>query len=129
LLVVLAGGAAAFGSVLLVLASDHLTEPALQAALLNWTTLPYIAAGAIAWSRRPASRFGPLMVVAGFAMFLSSLQWSRTGIPFTVGMAFDLLPAAILLHLFWRSPAVGWIYRWSERWSRQRMPPRSACNS
>jgi signal transduction histidine kinase len=96
---------AATGSVLLAHASDHLSEPALHAALLNWTTLPYIAAGAIAWARRPESRFGPLMVAAGFAMFLSSLQWSRTSIPFTVGMVFDLLPAAIFLHVFLAFPS------------------------
>jgi signal transduction histidine kinase len=91
--------------VLLAHVSDHLDEPALQAALLNWTTLPYIAAGSIAWSRRPASHFGPLMVAAGFVMFLSSLQWAPTSIPFTLGMVFDLLPAAVLLHLFLAFPS------------------------
>jgi signal transduction histidine kinase len=96
---------AATGSVLLAHASDHLSEPVLHAVLLNWTTLPYIAAGAIAWARRPDSRFGPLMVIAGFAMFLSSLQWSPTSVPFTVGMVFDLLPAAIFLHVFLAFPS------------------------
>src|SRR5262249_49973171 len=96
---------AATGSVLLAHASDHLPEPALHAVLLNWTTLPYIAAGSIAWARRPQSRFGPLMVAAGFAMFLSSLQWSATSIPFTVGMVFDLLPTAIFLHVFLAFPS------------------------
>jgi signal transduction histidine kinase len=110
----LAALSAAAGSVLLAHASDHLSEPALQAALLNWTTLPYIAAGSIAWSRRPDSRFGPLMVAAGFAMFLSSLQWSSTDLPFTLGMAFDLLPAAVLLHLFLAFPS-GRLDRGAER--------------
>jgi signal transduction histidine kinase len=103
--IALAGVAAACGSVLLARASDHLSEPAVQAALLNWTTLPYLTAGSVAWSRRPDSRFGPLMVVAGFAMFLSSLQWSTTPAPYTLGMAFDLVPAAILLHLFLAFPS------------------------
>ncbi len=114
LLVVLAATSASAGSVLLARASDDLSEPGLQAALLNWTTLPYIAAGAIAWARRPDSRFGRLMVAAGFAMFLSSLQWSQTDLPFTLGMAFDLLPAAILLHLFLAFPS-GRLERGAER--------------
>jgi len=114
LLVVLAAASAAAGSVLLAHASDDLSEPVLEAALLNWTTLPYIAAGSIAWARRPDSRFGRLMVAAGFAMFLSSLQWSQTDVPFTLGMAFDLLPAAILLHLFLAFPS-GRLERGAER--------------
>src|SRR6185312_17540532 len=97
--------AAAFGSFKLAFASDELSERGLQAALLNWTTLPYILAGVIAWWRRPDSRFGPLMVGAGFAMFLSSLQWSSAGVPYTVGLGFDLLPAAILVHLFLAFPS------------------------
>jgi signal transduction histidine kinase len=83
--------------------------------LLNWITLPYIAAGTIAWQRRPDSRFGPLMVAAGFATFVSSLQWTNGGIPFTVGMAFDLLPAALLLHLFLAFPS-GRLEQAVERW-------------
>jgi hypothetical protein len=73
-LIILVGCAGAAGSVLMALASDQLAEPGLQAGLLNWITVPYILAGVIAWSRRPDSRFGPLMVAAGFAMFMSSLH-------------------------------------------------------
>lgn len=40
-----AGCAAAVVSVQLALASDHVAEPGLQAALLDWITLPYILAG------------------------------------------------------------------------------------
>ncbi|HXD58901.1 MAG TPA: histidine kinase [Thermoleophilaceae bacterium] len=106
--------AAAFGSFKLAFASDELSERGLQAALLNWTTLPYILAGVIAWWRRPDSRFGPLMVGAGFAMFLSSLQWSSHGLPYTVGLAFDLLPAALLVHLLLAFPS-GRLERTPER--------------
>src|SRR4029079_14302169 len=69
----LAGLAAAATSVVLALSSDHVAEPGLQAGLMDWITLPYIAGGLIAWWRRPESRFGPLMVAAGFAIFLSTL--------------------------------------------------------
>jgi signal transduction histidine kinase len=104
-LIVAIACAAALGSLELAFGSDELSERGLQAALLNWITLPYILAGLIAWSRRPDSRFGPLMVGAGFAMFLSSLQWSSAGVPYTVGLGFDLLPAAILVHLFLAFPS------------------------
>ena len=104
-LIVFAGCAAAAGSVLVALGSSGVAEPGLQGALVAWITLPCILAGVIAWARRPDSRFGPLMVAAGFAIFLSSLQWSRAGIPYTLGLAFDLLPAALFLHLFLAYPS------------------------
>jgi signal transduction histidine kinase len=103
-LIVAIACAAALGSFELAFGSDELSERGLQAALLNWITLPYILAGVIAWSRRPDSRFGPLMVGAGFAMFLSSLQWSSASVPYTLGLGFDLLPAALLVHLFLAFP-------------------------
>jgi signal transduction histidine kinase len=102
--VALAGCAAAAVSVELALVSDHLEEPGLRAALLDWITLPYILAGLVAWWRRPDSRFGPLMVAAGFAMFVSSLQWANAPVPYTAGLAFDLLPVVLFLHLFLAFP-------------------------
>src|SRR5437764_6114064 len=104
-LVTVLAGVVACASVLIARGSDHLGEPVLQVALLNWTVLSYLVAGAIATSRRPESRFGPLMMAAGCAMFLSSLQWSNAALPFTVGMVFDLVPAALLLHLFLAFPS------------------------
>jgi signal transduction histidine kinase len=103
--IALAGCAAAGVSMALALSSDHVAEPGLQAALTDWITLPYIAAGLIAWDRRPDSRFGPLMVAAGFAIFLSSLGWANTALLHTVGQAFDLLPAVLFLHVFLAFPS------------------------
>ena len=100
-----AGVIAAGVSVALALASDHVAEPGLQAALLDWVSLPYILGGLIAWWRRPDSRFGPLMVAAGFAMFVSSLQWTSAVLPYTVGLAFDLLPPALFIHVFLAFPS------------------------
>jgi hypothetical protein len=103
--IVLMGAGAAGTSVGFALSRNQLAEPGLQAALVNLITLPYVVAGVLAWSRRPDSRFGPLMVAAGFAMFLSCLQWSSASVPYTIGLAFDLLPAALFLHLFLAFPS------------------------
>src|SRR3954470_12183523 len=81
----LAGVAAGGCSVALALTSDHLAEPGLQVSLVNWVTLSYVFAGLIAWGRRPASRLGPLMVVAGFTVFVSSFQWANLAFPYTLG--------------------------------------------
>jgi signal transduction histidine kinase len=103
--IAVAGCAAAAGSVWLAFASDHVAEPGLQAALIDWITLPYILAGLFAWWRRPDSRFGPLMIAAGFVTFLSSLQWANEMVPYTLGLAFDLIPVAVFLHVFLAFPS------------------------
>jgi signal transduction histidine kinase len=95
----LAGCAAAAGVVALAFASDHLSEPGVHAALLDWVIVPYVLGGLIAWWRRPASSFGPLMVAGGFAMFLSGLQWANAPLPYTLGLCFDLLPVVLFLHV------------------------------
>jgi signal transduction histidine kinase len=99
-----AGCVAAGVSMLLALSSDHVAEPGLQAALMDWITLPYILAGVFAWSRRPDSRFGPLMIAAGFTMFVSSLAWANTALLHTIGQSFDLVPAALFVHVFLAFP-------------------------
>ena len=103
--IALVGCAAAACSFALAFASDHVAEPGLQAVLVDWITIPYVFGGLIAWSRRPDSRFGPLMVGAGFTMFLSSLQWTSAALPYTIGLAFDLVPAALFLHVFLAFPS------------------------
>jgi len=90
-------------------------EPGIRSALLVWVVLPYVLAGLVAWWRRPESRFGPLMVTAGFATFLSALQWSNQALPYTIGLLFDLLPAVIFLHVFLAFPS-GRLERRPEQW-------------
>src|SRR5262245_3470025 len=87
---VLAGAFAAGASTVLVLESDHVSEPRPRAVLTVWVIVSYIVAGTLAWWRRPDSRFGPLLVAAGFAFFLSTLSTANGDVPYTVGIAFDL---------------------------------------
>jgi signal transduction histidine kinase len=75
-----------------------------QVVLLHWISIPYIAAGLVAWWRRPDSRLGALMVAGGFATGVSALQFARLDLPYTLGAAFDVLPAAFFLHVYLAFP-------------------------
>jgi len=85
--------------------NDELYQPALRVLLVWWITLPYIFAGIVAWRRRPDSFFGPLMILAGFVTQLSILQWTSQPLLNTVGQLFDLLVAAVWLHVFLAYPS------------------------
>ena len=80
-----------------------------------WVVLGYVLAGLVGWWHQPDSRFGPLMLAAGFAMFLSSLSWANATVPYTIGIAFDLLPAVLFLHVFLAFPS-GRLEHPLERW-------------
>ena len=116
----LAGCAAAGVTLALALASDGSPEPVARAVTVDWIVLSYILAGLIAWWCRPESRFGPLMVAAGFAAFLSHLSWTSLAlpyaidVPYTIGMAASLLPPVLFLHVFLAFPS-GRLERWFER--------------
>jgi signal transduction histidine kinase len=101
----LAGCAAAACTFAIALTSDDLAQPVVHAILLDWITLPYILSGAIAWWRRPDSRFGPLLIGAGFATFLSSLVSSGIDALHTVGEAVNFLPPVLFLHVFLAFPS------------------------
>ncbi|HMI29072.1 MAG TPA: histidine kinase [Gaiellaceae bacterium] len=67
--------------------------------------LSYVACGLIAWSRRPESRFGPLMVAAGFGPLLSRLSDLDASVPHTIGEVCRLLPVMLFLHVFLAYPS------------------------
>ena len=119
--IALAGCAAAASTVALALATEaSSSEPVVRSITVVWIILPYIAAGLVAWWRRPESRFGPLMVAAGFAAFLSHLSWTSLALPYaihlphTIGLAAILLPPVLFLHVFLAFPS-GRLEGWSER--------------
>jgi signal transduction histidine kinase len=97
---------AAATAVLVQLASDHGgPEPGLQGALHAWLILPYVLCGLFAWCRKPDSRFGPLMVAAGFVTLLSSISAANSNLVSSIGMAFDLIPFAVFMQVFLAFPA------------------------
>ena len=85
--------------------TGELGEPLLVATLVNWITVSYVVCGVVAWSRRPESRFGPLLVAAGFMNFLSTLSWTTNEVSFTIGQALDLVVPALFLHVFLAFPS------------------------
>lgn len=103
-----AGIAAAGISFALALKSDavagELGEPLVVAMLTVWLTLSYIICGLVAWCRRPASRFGPLMIAAGFTNFLATLVWSENDLLSTLGQSLDFVAPVVFLHVFLAFP-------------------------
>jgi signal transduction histidine kinase len=99
-----AGVAAIAVCTALTLSSDHQTDRGVQALMMDWIIFGYVFAGLIAWWRRPSSHFGLLMIAAGFVMFLSSLSSANAPLPYTIGVAFDLIPAVLFLHVFLAFP-------------------------
>lgn len=89
-------------SVTLALRVSHVSQ--IQLGLLEWISVAYILAGLVAWLRRPESRLGMLMIAGGFAIGLSTLQFDRQDHLYTAGAVFDILPAAIFLHVFLAFP-------------------------
>jgi len=109
-----AGVCAAAIACLAAATGDRVDDPAIRAALFVWVIVPYIFAGLVAWRRRPDSRFGILMIVAGFGLFCSSLYSANGALPYTIGVACDLLPAVIFMHVFLAYPS-GVLEWWVER--------------
>jgi signal transduction histidine kinase len=107
--VAVAGGWAAGCSLALALTNDSISsdlgQPLVIALLSVWITLSYVLCGLLAWWHRPASRFGPLMIAAGFGNFLATLSWADSSLPFTLGQSLDLVPPVLFLHLFVAFPS------------------------
>jgi signal transduction histidine kinase len=112
--VLLAGALAAVGVVLFAHSTGDLDRAGLRAAMVDWIIVGYVVAGLIAWRRRRESRFGLLLIAAGFAMAATTLQWSSNRSVYTVGQLLDLLPAVVFAHVFLAFPT-GRLVRARER--------------
>ena len=105
LLSVALAGCVAAGAVSAITSGIEEQAAAVDAVLVGWNTLAYVLCGLVAWTRRPESRFGPLMIVAGFGPVLSRLSEVDEGLPQTVGMVCVLLPVVLFLHVFLAYPS------------------------
>jgi signal transduction histidine kinase len=72
--------------------------------ILVWIGLAYVGAGLIAWCRRPDSRLGRLMIAGGFAASLLAFAFSHYAVTHTIGLIFDVWPAALFIHVYLAFP-------------------------
>jgi signal transduction histidine kinase len=90
------------GGLVAITAASEITP--IHAVLLHWLSLSYSVSGLVAWWRRPANRIGPLMVLTGFTTLGSTLYWAENAVAHTVGVALDLVPAVLIVHVFLAYP-------------------------
>jgi signal transduction histidine kinase len=93
----------AAGVVLAVVAYRLLREDLHQTVIRSLPApvvgLTGIAAGLVAWARRPGSRLGPLMIAFGFAWLIRPWQYSSNEAAFTFSFAVGWLGAALFAHI------------------------------
>ena len=92
------------GDVLLVLASEHLPDPDVWMVFGVVVGLSFVGTGLYAAQRRPESRFGRLMVFAGFAWFLGPVYASDDPYVFTFGIVLSGLWGPAFGHLLLSFP-------------------------
>jgi signal transduction histidine kinase len=92
------------GDVLLVLGSEHLPDPEVWAVFGPLVGCGFVGTGLYAWRRRPKSRFGRLMVLAGFAWFLGPLYASDDPLVFTAGIVLGGVWGPVFGHLLLSFP-------------------------
>ncbi len=73
-------------TVWLALTSEHLERPVPGALYWSWLTAAPMAIGLYWWMRRPASRFGPLLIGFGILQWVVSLQASDWPPAFVIGV-------------------------------------------
>ena len=78
----------AAGATVLIFTSEHEDSPWATFALALPVGLAFVAAGLIAWSRRPENRTGILMAAVGFTWFIGALSESNSSLVFSLGVAF-----------------------------------------
>jgi signal transduction histidine kinase len=76
--------------------------------------LVFVGCGAIAWTRRPESRFGLLLTLAGIAWFLGTFAGSGNSGYAEFGALFLTLHRGLLVHALVSYPS-GRLERWTER--------------
>jgi signal transduction histidine kinase len=102
LVAALACGAAV---VALLLASDHQEAKPVWAILGPTVGWSFIGVGLYAWRRMPESRTGALMVLLGFAWFLSALAFANSPLLFSVSEVTGGLWGGVFLHLVMSFPS------------------------
>jgi signal transduction histidine kinase len=97
--IALAALAAGAGVVALVLTSDHQEDKAVWTIFGPAVGWSFIGTGLYASRRRPESRIGVLMILLGFAWFLSTLGAANSSLIFTLSQITIGIWGGVFLHL------------------------------
>jgi signal transduction histidine kinase len=103
--VVLAALACGGAVVALVVTSDHQDAKVVWAIFGPVAGWSFIGTGLYAWRLRPESRVGLLMILLGFAWFLSALGLSDAALPYTLAQIVGGLWGALFLQLVMTFPS------------------------
>jgi signal transduction histidine kinase len=88
-------------------------QNAIASVVVAWT---FVAAGLLAWARRPESRVGVLMTFVGYALLERKLQYSHDSHVFTAAFAFgEVGLGSALIHVVLAYPS-GRLANRVERW-------------
>ena len=93
---VVLGVVAAASTTAYLVHSPVLVRPGSTAVVRGLYVAAYVAAGAYTWSRRPSSRSGPMIALAGLVFALTSLNGAADPVAHSVGMT---VQAALLVYL------------------------------
>jgi hypothetical protein len=125
-LAALACGAAVLA---LLAASDHQGAKGRVGDLRPRDRWSFIGVGLYAWRRRPESRTGALMVLLGFAWFLSALNFANSALLYSAAFVLGGLWGGSSCSWSWPSRRAGWrpaaTARWSSRATSSSPWPRS----
>jgi signal transduction histidine kinase len=111
----LAGLAIGVLALLLIAGSDHAENKALTSVLGTVIGLSFIGTGLFAWWRRPENRFGALMVAVGFAFYVGAMVMANNPWIFTIGIVFNALYIAVIVHMLLAFPTGRVDPGWSTR--------------
>jgi signal transduction histidine kinase len=85
--------------------SEHLQRPVAAAVYWSYVVAASMAIGIFWWRRRPASRFGPLLVLFGITAWVNSWQGANSPLPFDIGVLAEGPAFALTIYLFLAFPA------------------------
>ncbi|MEK6440626.1 sensor histidine kinase [Pseudonocardia sp. T1-2H] len=101
-----AAGLALSASSAWIALANHGAPNAAPAALVDSVTVAIlVGVGLFAWERDPASRFGVMLVAAGFGSFLASLSASGVPLLYSVGRVSFWILQPLLIYLFLAYPS------------------------
>jgi signal transduction histidine kinase len=84
--------------------SHHLQKPVTAAVYWSYLIAAAMAIGLIWWQRRPASRFGPLLVVFGIVVWFVSWQGANAAVAFDIGVLAEAPLFVLTFYLFLAFP-------------------------